>query len=153
MSTKYFYKGMVANSISLKNGKPIPFIALSNGDGIIATEDPETIDALEIRIKERRGGVGAITVEQFDKFKADDEERKKNATPSSKPSAGIRLSPADPRPTAKPTPEKQSARPAVGRSRIGQATKIVPELQPAGSPSDPAAPVVLSGPTPEVGAP
>ena len=54
--TKHYYKGLAANGITVAN-KRVPFIVLTNGDGIIQTDNPDIQAALDLRIEERRGGV------------------------------------------------------------------------------------------------
>lgn len=76
---RYFSKALVSNTISAA-GKTIPFIEVSGGAGVIATEDNAIIEALELRIRERRGGIVEITNEQYD-----EELKKKNASPSLPP--------------------------------------------------------------------
>lgn len=74
---RHFGKSIVYNLIQVA-GKTVPFIEVEAGQGIIATEDPAIIDALETRIRERRGGIWEMTAEQYD------EALKKNSALTSK---------------------------------------------------------------------
>lgn len=62
---RYFGKSVVYNTIQVA-GKTVPFIEIEAGQGILATEDPAIIDALETRIRERRGGIWEMTQEEYD---------------------------------------------------------------------------------------
>lgn len=73
---RYFGKSVVYNTIQVA-GKTVEFIEVEAGQGIIATEDQAIIDALETRIRERRGGIWEMTQEQYDEL------LKKNNVPSS----------------------------------------------------------------------
>lgn len=81
---RYFGKSIVYNVIQVA-GKIVPFIEIDGGQGIIATEDPAIIEALDTRIRERRGGIWGMTQEQYD------EALKKNNVPTSKPQSQQRL--------------------------------------------------------------
>lgn len=153
MDTKHYYKGHVRNGVSDAKGRAIKFVEFSNGDGVIETSDPDVIAPLELRDRERRGGVRAISKEAFDKFVQEDADRKKNATPSPKPSGGVRLAQTD-LPPVKAAGEKAVPAAPTRRGRI--ATKIVPPLEDSGQPAIPAqspSAVAPQSPTPEVGAP
>lgn len=76
---RYFSKALVSNTISA-GGQLIPFTEVAGGAGVIATEDKAIIDALELRIRERRGGIYELTEEQYN-----EELKKKNASPSLPP--------------------------------------------------------------------
>lgn len=153
METKHYYKGHVRNGISDPKGRPVKFVEFTNGDGVIETSDPEVIAALDLRDRERRGGVRAISKEAFDKFVAEDADRKKNARPLPKQSEGIRLAQTD-LPPAKAAVGKVDPAAPTRRGRI--ATKILPPIEEADSTTgqDPAAKTVPpQSPAPEVGAP
>lgn len=77
---RYFGKSIVYNVIQVA-GKTVPFIEVEAGQGIIATEDPAIIEALDTRIRERRGGIWEMTQEQYDEAL-----KKNNALTSSRPS-------------------------------------------------------------------
>lgn len=79
---RHFGKSVVYNTIQVA-GKTIPFIEVESGQGIIATEDPAIIDALETRVRERRGGIWIMTEEQYD------EALKKNNALTSKPQSRL----------------------------------------------------------------
>lgn len=64
---RYFGKSVVYNTIQVA-GKTVPFIEIEAGQGIIATEDSAIIDALETRIRERRGGIWEMTKDEYDEF-------------------------------------------------------------------------------------
>lgn len=126
---RYFGKSLVSNTIQA-DGRPIPFIPAAAGTGILATEDPAFIAALEVRIVERRGGIWEMTAEQYD-----EELKKKNDTKSLPPSlvtrgaiqGGILTLPTSKDPVAaevvvetKPAQDEaptevKSSRPTVGR--------------------------------------
>ncbi len=74
---RYFGKALITNAITVEDGRTIPFIHVGGGVGIIATEDPAFIAALDERIEQRRGGVYPLTKEDYD-----EEVKKKTASPS-----------------------------------------------------------------------
>lgn len=140
--TKHYLKRLVANGISVAN-KRIPFVVLTNGDGVIATENPDIQAALDLRIAERRGGVSAITSAQYDQYVAEDQAAKKDASamPSPKPSG--------PRASVNPSLASLGGA-AVAPSSRKVFRKAVPAAEPSPAPTTqpPAA-----SPTPETGAP
>lgn len=111
---RYFIKAMIANAISLPSGKTIPFEHITSGYGVVATDDPEAVAALEIRIKERRGGISELTEEAYN-----EELKKKNASASPLlPQQQLRASVSlmDAGKTLHEIKERQSAVPAVESS-------------------------------------
>lgn len=129
---RYFSKALVSNTISAA-GKNIPFIEVAAGAGVIATEDQSFIEALDIRIRERRGGIYELTKEQYD-----EELKKKNDSPSLPPRSvrqGISL--AD---LSVPT----SNAPAV--EEVSEA-KPVKKIDPVSEPSVPADPPAVTATT------
>lgn len=81
---RYFGKSIVYNTIQV-SGKIVPFIEVEGGQGILATEDSAILDALDTRIRERRGGIWEMTQEQYD------EALKKNNAPNSNMQSQQRL--------------------------------------------------------------
>ena len=81
---RHFGKSIIYNLIYV-NGEAVPFIEQEAGQGVIATDDPAIIDALETRIRERRGGIWEMTLDQYD------EVLKKNSVVNSKPQSQRRL--------------------------------------------------------------
>lgn len=74
---RYFGKSLVYNTIQAADGRTIPFIEGAAGIGLLATEDPVFIAALDLRITEKRGGIWEMTQEKYD-----EELKKKSALPS-----------------------------------------------------------------------
>lgn len=73
---RYYGKALITNAITVEDGRTIPFIHVGGGVGVIATEDPAFIAALDERIEQRRGGVYSLTKETYD-----EEVKKKTASP------------------------------------------------------------------------
>jgi len=65
----YYVKALVANTITTKSGKKIPFVDAGGGYGLLETNDPEIIASLDERIKVHKGGVSAVTKEKFEELK------------------------------------------------------------------------------------
>jgi hypothetical protein len=78
---RYFGKSLVYNTIQAADGRTIPFIEGAAGIGLLATEDAVFIAELELRIREKRGGIWEMTQEVYD-----EELKKKNASQSLQPS-------------------------------------------------------------------
>jgi len=78
---RYFGKSLVYNTIQAADGRTVPFIEGAAGIGILATEDAVFIAELELRIREKRGGIWEMTQEIYD-----EELKKKNASQSLQPS-------------------------------------------------------------------
>ena len=127
---RYFGKALVSNTI-LVGGRVIPFIEIAGGFGVVATEDQGFIDALELRIRERRGGISELTQEQYD-----EELKKKSALPSLPPSQSQRrgISLAEARAGLQP----QSDVPAA---EVVAESKPAPTTEPATAPAPSPAPV------------
>lgn len=81
---RHFGKSIIYNLIYVA-GEAVPFIEQEAGQGVIATDDSAIIDALETRIRERRGGIWEMTLDQYD------EVLKKNSVVNSKPQSQRRL--------------------------------------------------------------
>lgn len=81
---RHFGKSIIYNLIYVA-GEAVPFIEHEAGQGVIATDDPAIIDALETRIRERRGGIWEMTLDQYD------EVLKKNSGVNLKPQSQRRL--------------------------------------------------------------
>ena len=140
--TKHYYKGLAANGITVAN-KRVPFIVLTNGDGIIQTDNPDIQAALDLRIEERRGGVRPITAAQYDQYVAAEDAAKKgvSAMPSPKPSG--------PRASVNPSLASLGGAAVAPSSR-----KVFRKAVPAAEPSPaPAAQPPAASPTHETGAP
>ena len=78
---RYFGKSLVYNTIQAADGRTVPFIEGAAGIGLLATEDAVFIAELELRIREKRGGIWEMTQEVYD-----EELKKKNASQSLQPS-------------------------------------------------------------------
>ena len=81
LAMRYFGKSLVYNTIQSKDGRSIPFVEGAAGIGLLATEDPVFTAEMEIRIREKRGGIWEMTKESHD-----DELKKKSASQSLRPS-------------------------------------------------------------------
>lgn len=66
---KYFRKEIVTTPLFLKTGGKVPFEVVGGDTGILETDDPKLIEALEIAVKRRMGGVVSITQEAFEELK------------------------------------------------------------------------------------
>lgn len=67
---KYYLKRLVRNRVHVDGSRDaIPFLRLGDGSGILATQNQKEIEFLEKRIEDRRGGILAITAEQFEELK------------------------------------------------------------------------------------
>lgn len=69
LTKKYFRKEIVTTPLNLKSGGRVPFVVVGGDTGILETEDPKLIEALEMAVKRRMGGVVAITFEEFEELK------------------------------------------------------------------------------------
>lgn len=141
--TKHYYKRLAANTISV-GGKQVPFLVMVNGDGIIETEKPDIQAALDLRIEERRGGVGPITAEQYAKFVEENDAAKKGASAKPLPK------PSGPRASVNPQ-EVNPVVAAVAPSSRRVFRKVVTSAVDATPTAPPAPPA--TAPTPETGAP
>ena len=141
--TKHYYKRLAANTISV-GGKQVPFLVMVNGDGIIETEKPDIQDALDLRIEERRGGVGPITADQYAKFVEENDAAKKGASAKPLPK------PSGPRASVNPQ-EVNPVVAAVAPSSRRVFRKVVTSAVDATPTAPPAPPA--TAPTPETGAP
>lgn len=141
--TKYYYKRLAANTISV-GGKQVPFLVMVNGDGIIETDKPDVQAALDLRIEERRGGIGLITAEQYAKFVEENDAAKKGA--SAKPSP----KPSGPRASVNPQEVNPGVAATAPSSRKVFRKVVSAAVDP--SPTAPPAPPATA-PTPETGAP
>jgi hypothetical protein len=81
LAMRHFGKSLVYNTIQAADGRTVPFIEGAAGIGILATEDAVFIAELELRIREKRGGIWEMTQEIYD-----EELKKKNASQSLQPS-------------------------------------------------------------------
>jgi hypothetical protein len=81
LAMRYFGKSLVYNTIQASDGRTVPFIEGAAGIGLLATEDAVFIAELELRIREKRGGIWEMTQEVYD-----EELKKKNASQSLQPS-------------------------------------------------------------------
>lgn len=113
LAMRYFGKSLVYNTIQSNDGRTVPFIEGAAGIGLLATEDAVFVAELELRIREKRGGIWEMTQEVHD-----EELKKKNASQSLLPSltrqgltlavvqAQAQLQSGDPAVVAAPAPEK-----------------------------------------------
>lgn len=142
--TKHYYKRLAARNTISVGGKNIPFVLMVNGDGIIETDKPDIQAALDLRIEERRGGVGLITAEQYAKFFQEDDAAKKGASAKPLPK------PSGPRASVNPQ-EVNPVVAAVAPSSRRVFRKVVTSAVDATPTAPPAPPA--TAPTPETGAP
>jgi hypothetical protein len=113
LAMRYFGKSLVYNTIQAADGRTVPFIEGAAGIGLLVTEDAVFIAELELRIREKRGGIWEMTQEIYD-----EELKKKNASQSLQPSltrqgltlavvqAQAQLQSGDPAAAAAPASEK-----------------------------------------------
>lgn len=67
---KFYKKELVSNRLSLPNGKAVQFETVADTDtGVLATTDPFLSSELDKAAAAGRGGVIAITKEQFEELK------------------------------------------------------------------------------------
>lgn len=140
---RYFGKSVVYNTIQVA-GKTVPFIEIEAGQGILATEDAAIIDALETRIRERRGGIWEMTQVEYDELLKKNNvqsstlqsrldsvirgglslaEAQRAAARQDAPAAPVAVETPKPvvaEPVAKPTETVSPAEPNVARPSVGK---------------------------------
>ena len=112
----YFKKSLVFNPVTLKSGQ-VAWTRVGRHDGVLATEDPETVAALTKIASEHRLGVTVITEKEY-------EELKKNpyVPPSLMPSPLPGLRPPPPMNPA-PAAASEAPKPAQPAARRARAVK------------------------------
>lgn len=115
---KYFKKRIPKTPIFGTDGTPIKFDLVDANLGVLATDNPQIIADLEKAIAGERGGIIAITVEEYNDLK-----KNANWTPSSEPSRDAMeefLPPVLPDTIQVSRPRPDVAQSAVNRTPTGE---------------------------------
>lgn len=66
----YYKKELISNRLALPNGRGVKFEQIGTSDtGVLATADPGLIAELDKAVASNRGGVVALTQQQYDELK------------------------------------------------------------------------------------
>lgn len=125
---RYFGKALVSNTISVIDGRRIPFVEIGGGNGVIATDDAVFLSALETRIREKRGGVWEMS-------ESDYSEALKKKTAQTSPQESQLRSGISPQELSKLSPRQSDpaaeAPAASERPAVAQQPAAQPAQQPA----------------------